>query len=58
MTFGAGGRVVCVCVVTIRQPVQFSSDDHDTCYLLSHRAHAEPSAAVVSQLSTPPPRSL
>ena len=36
----------------IRQPVQFPIENHDVHYLLSHRACAELSTAVISQLST------
>lgn len=39
-------------MMKIRQPVQFPVDNHDVCYLLSHRACAELSTAVISQLST------
>lgn len=46
------GVCVCVCVMKIRQPVQFPTDNHDVRYLFSHRACAKPSTAVMSQLST------
>lgn len=51
MAFWGGGRAPAR-VMKIRQPIQFPLANHDVRYLLSHRACAELSTAVISQLST------
>lgn len=46
------GQGECACVMKIRQPTQFPVVNRDVRYRLSHRACAELSTAVISQLST------